>query len=324
MPIITQPESNPHWGFLHGFGAGNALDSAQDQLRAIAQQHSDINAKITILKANTDQTGQNPIKPSDMPLIATQVLVAAQEFDAAVKDLKTTILDNVSYRGLLSNDLWDELNRKINYASAEAALYLQGAQNLSATGQLFAIVGNVGGQPPQITLNARYIMATVYGYFINMARTLDDLLYGQSDSLSGGPIYNLMPWTSENFARPVYKLFVRTKNTVSNILDALDDLLNMLTGLFKKVTNNLWWIIPVVVFGPAVINIIVAGRKGGANAALEETSRSIVAGREKTIEYGGKAVRGAAKLTAEVAGTAAKAAMAGRPRYSSRRKRHRR
>lgn len=311
MPIMTEPESNPRWGFLHGLGAaeGEAPAStlpmkAAEQLALINEMQGQITAQIAVIDSEAARLRQAPITKSGA--IGADMLEKAKAFKAAVSQVTSLIEDNISMRGLASGALRREIDSKVAEARQKAAAYIEIATEFKKTGRI-GVVAASGGSI-RVTYTGSQVMGNVIQTYSDMARDLDLLLVNQSYSVSGGAIWNLLPsLLTEELILPLSAIVKKILGVAISILNSAADMLRLMGRAIAKLPEAGNWLLDnwpivagvaaVILFGPALWRIYKAGKTGGYMAAGDEVSASLVSTRQ-SIAAGARSAAGAARKAA--------------------------
>lgn len=208
MPILTEPESNPRWGFLHGLGAtGTEMSSAQ--INALKPRLYRIYELSTQLFKDIDNA-----KKSALVTWGTGELEAAlnndrAQFKYALDDLKTAI-DTGIYEGYVLRDT---------------------------------------------------DVATMIGKIISAAKSYTE---------------TIKRWNSIFPSTKLGEIAAKAQDLLAKIIGTFQDLASAGVGALSWLP----WVIGILIIGPPLLKIVMAGRRGGVDSALEETQSSLVRSRE--------------------------------------------
>lgn len=332
MPIITEPYSNPKWGFLHGLNGdgSNAYDTPQEQVKWLTAQTRALQISIEDLTRTRNKLIAVPIPADKVSLIGGDMVDKATIYAAAVESVSGLIEENVNLRGYVSGELYRELQRKVRVDRGNAQVYLKIAENFRKTGYLWGVTSNGIDNPASISENTRQSMANIVFFYEVMMRDLQLLFLGQQDSLSGGPVYNLLPFTTETFGKAIYRVVVKVLGAAESMANGAAGILQLIgkgveTGgaAASWLADHMGVVIAgaaLVFLGPPLWRIFKTGREKGWSAGVDESFATIERGKEAAASAARKASTLATKAAAAYASGGASLAISGAPRRRRRSK----
>lgn len=278
------------------------------QLQAEAKYQSLLNQQRT--------AGRRAVAASKVSAIKTNLIDVAEKAQKAVLDSEKLIAGNIGTYGIASGALRREIENNIAYAKRFTTLFVQAARDFKETGQFFRVAGSSRDPAGLTVVGDQFNSGTLLANYVDLTYATSVALGAQGDSLQGGVITNLFPNLTDAVAVPLMKGVAGLWDVVKTLGQAGVDMAQFLADILKKLPKIggfaldwLPWVLAVVIIGPPLIRIILAGRRRGADAALEETGATLTEGREAITsgarKAGSMAVRGGKVAAAAYTGNPA-------------------